>query len=83
MLAASAVLTQAIVAFGGREEGSDDDDIIRDLSSSINFCEEDFVDSDYIAEPANTASSVASYIPLALLGIYDATLDAVLAGSAM
>jgi hypothetical protein len=67
MLLASAVLTFPIVAFGNTE---DDDDHSMTISSSINFCEEDFRDSDYIAEPANTASSIASYFPLALLGFY-------------
>lgn len=39
------------------------------LSSSINFCEEDFQNSAYIAEPANTISSLTCYIPLALFGL--------------
>jgi len=41
-----------------------------DLTSSINFCEDDFADSRWIAEPANTASSLASYCPLALWGMF-------------
>lgn len=41
-----------------------------DLTSSINFCEDDFADSSWIAEPANTASSLASYCPLALWGLF-------------
>jgi hypothetical protein len=39
------------------------------LSSSINFCEEDFQSSPYIAEPANTMSSLTCYVPLALFGL--------------
>lgn len=74
MLVASAALTYLITVLSGKGQGNNDDHnnafLSRDLSSSINFCEEDFVDSDYIAEPANTASSLASYCPLALLGIY-------------
>mmetsp|Transcript_1626 Transcript_1626/g.4354 ORF Transcript_1626/g.4354 Transcript_1626/m.4354 type:complete len:337 (-) Transcript_1626:56-1066(-) len=38
-------------------------------SSSINFCEHDFRDNRYIAEPANTASNLGCYVPLALLGL--------------
>jgi Ceramidase len=41
-----------------------------DLTSSINFCEDDFVDSHWIAEPANTMSSLVSYCPLALWGLF-------------
>lgn len=72
MLSASAVFTLPIVIFGRLVEGHSADSIEsdRDLSSSINFCEEDFADSAYVAEPANTASSFASYCPLALLGLY-------------
>jgi hypothetical protein len=75
MLLASALLTQLIVKFGGGGGSSslkneDDEMMMRDVSSSINFCEDDFVDSPHIAEPANTASSIASYCPLALLGVY-------------
>ena len=69
MLIASALLTQTFI-LSSRKDYNDDSFISRDLSSSINFCEEDFADSDYIAEPANTASSLASYCPLALLGMY-------------
>lgn len=39
------------------------------VTSSINFCEADFRDHPYVAEPSNTASSLMSYIPLALLGL--------------
>jgi len=41
-----------------------------DLTSSINFCEDDFADSRWIAEPSNTMSSLVSYCPLALWGLY-------------
>ena len=37
--------------------------------ASINFCEEDFVHSSLIAEPANVASALLSYPPLALIGL--------------
>lgn len=40
------------------------------LSSSINFCEEDFVDSRIVAEPANAMSSLTTYCPLALVGLF-------------
>jgi hypothetical protein len=40
------------------------------LSSSINFCEQDFLDSKFVAEPANAMSSLMTYCPLALLGLY-------------
>ena len=43
---------------------------VHDLTSSINFCEDDFSDSQWIAEPANTMSSLVSYCPLALWGLY-------------
>eukprot|EP00339_Tiarina_fusa_P022741 CAMPEP_0117081192 /NCGR_PEP_ID=MMETSP0472-20121206/57242_1 /TAXON_ID=693140 ORGANISM="Tiarina fusus, Strain LIS" /NCGR_SAMPLE_ID=MMETSP0472 /ASSEMBLY_ACC=CAM_ASM_000603 /LENGTH=352 /DNA_ID=CAMNT_0004809055 /DNA_START=80 /DNA_END=1135 /DNA_ORIENTATION=+ len=64
MAVASALLTSS------SGDSSSSDLFPRDLSSSINFCEDDFQDSDYIAEPANTASSIASYCPLALLGLF-------------
>ncbi len=69
MLLATVVITTPIVVFGeGRIH--DDDTIVNGVSSSINFCEEDFVSNAHIAEPSNTASSMASYIPLALLGLF-------------
>jgi len=37
--------------------------------ASINFCEEDFVHSALVAEPVNFVSSLASYVPLAVLGL--------------
>lgn len=72
----SIVLTLPIVAFGkglnadsrGTQSPSTLDN--EELTSSINFCEDDFVDSNWIAEPANTASSLASYCPLALWGLF-------------
>lgn len=48
-------------------ERSDDETL---LSSSINFCEQDFTNTPYIAEPANTISSLTCYVPLALLGLF-------------
>ena len=39
------------------------------LPSSINFCEPDFMDNKYIAEPANSWSSL-SFCGLALLGLF-------------
>lgn len=48
---------------------------LQTLSSSINFCEEDFQSSPYIAEPANTASSLTCYIPLALIGLFSRQLS--------
>ena len=41
-----------------------------EVSSSINFCEPDFEHSRYVAEPANSVSNLASYVPLALLGLF-------------
>ncbi|KAL7556521.1 hypothetical protein ACA910_000984 [Epithemia clementina (nom. ined.)] len=43
------------------------DDTTR-LTSSINFCETDFRHTRYIAEPTNAISSIAAYLPLALIG---------------
>ena len=71
----SAFFTLVIMALGKLHnstrvgEVSSTDDLTQ-LTSSINFCEDDFVDSSWIAEPANTASSLASYCPLALWGIF-------------
>ncbi len=70
----SALITLPIIAFGSPSnttielEPTTDDP--SQLTSSINFCEDDFADSSWIAEPANTASSLASYCPLALWGIF-------------
>jgi hypothetical protein len=64
MIILSAITTYPIIAFGS----SNTKEI--EVSSSINFCEADFQDNQYIAEPANAASSVASYIPLALIGLF-------------
>lgn len=78
MLAISAFLTNLILVVGKKLlDGPTDDhsatasasEAALPLSSSINFCEDDFQDHPHIAEPANTASSIASYIPLALLGL--------------
>lgn len=79
----SAVVTLAIIAVGGKygfsssyldshldlnsTASSNNTDL---LTSSINFCEDDFADSRWIAEPANTASSLASYCPLAWWGMF-------------
>lgn len=46
------------------------DNADEDMTASINFCEDDFTDSSWIAEPANAASSLVSYCPLALLGLF-------------
>ena len=74
MSLASTILTLPIVLFGKSYYSNEEEDasmiIDRDLSSSINFCEDDFQDNDYIAEPANTVSSIASYCPVALLGLF-------------
>mmetsp|Transcript_9028 Transcript_9028/g.25016 ORF Transcript_9028/g.25016 Transcript_9028/m.25016 type:complete len:387 (+) Transcript_9028:97-1257(+) len=40
------------------------------LTSSINFCESEFENLEAIAEPANTISSLTSYVPLAIMGIF-------------
>lgn len=85
MLVLSALATLPIIALGsmaqskeGRHDGDSsmmqqaaalEDDSSSPLTSSINFCEDDFADSNWIAEPANTASSLASYCPLALWGL--------------
>jgi hypothetical protein len=67
MVAASALLTAMVLWLGNGSSRHDDRNVV---SSSINFCEADFVDHPSIAEPANTASSIASYVPLAFLGLY-------------
>jgi hypothetical protein len=69
MAMASAVATAPIL-FYGKSMVNSGDNALMEVSSSINFCEMDFVDHPWIAEPANTASSLASYIPLAVLGLY-------------
>lgn len=38
-------------------------------TSSINFCEADFVHSAWVAEPANTISNLFAYLPLATIGL--------------
>ncbi|KAG7374340.1 ceramidase [Nitzschia inconspicua] len=70
MVAASAIITTPILLHGQSLFHQTDKNTSIDVSSSINFCEMDFVDHPWVAEPANTASSLASYIPLALLGLY-------------
>jgi hypothetical protein len=69
MVLASAIATALILFFGKFMVNSNDKALMK-VSSSINFCEMDFVDHPWIAEPANTASSLVSYIPLALLGLH-------------
>jgi dihydroceramidase len=64
MAVATILLTLPIVSIQ-QEEAQE-----QELSSSINFCEEDFQHSSYIAEPANVTSSLACYVPLALLGLF-------------
>jgi hypothetical protein len=44
--------------------------LIRQITSSINFCEEDFHNSRWIAEPANVGSSLGSFVPLAIAGLW-------------
>ncbi len=68
MLLASVVTTTPIILLGKAMETHRER--IREVSSSINFCEADFADNPWIAEPANTASSLVSYVPLAFLGLY-------------
>jgi len=65
MILATVILTLPIVTLTN-EPSSEKQQV---LSSSINFCEEDFQHSPYIAEPANTVSSLTCYVPLALLGL--------------
>eukprot|EP00934_Nitzschia_sp_Nitz4_P000139 Nitzschia sp. Nitz4//scaffold208_size52459//27149//28456//NITZ4_006813-RA/size52459-processed-gene-0.33-mRNA-1//-1//CDS//3329541660//139//frame0 len=73
MLSLSAFLTAPIILLGSHEKSLQDasveDHDAELLTSSINFCEDDFADSKWIAEPANTASNLASYWPLALWGL--------------
>lgn len=65
MIALTAVLTWPITRLKNDIVMSVDD-----LSSSINFCEADFEHTPFVAEPANTLSSIVAYIPLGLTGIY-------------
>lgn len=66
MMAATTVATLPIIASDNEHQSHEQ----RFLSSSINFCEEDFQSSPYIAEPANTISSLTCYVPLALFGLF-------------
>lgn len=78
MLLSSALLACPIVFSGRRlmsaQQGAFSEktsfSMSNDLTSSINFCEDDFMDSRWIAEPSNTMSSLASYCPLALFGLW-------------
>ena len=77
MLIVTTVLTFAILLAGRKHHQSDEEQQQQQqqqdnstTSSSINFCEWDFHDHPSVAEPANTASSIASYIPLALIGLF-------------
>jgi len=74
MLVMTTVLTFAILLAGKQqqllEQQSEEEDNSITTSSSINFCEWDFQDHPSVAEPANTASSIASYVPLALIGLF-------------
>lgn len=63
----SHVCTEALIEFGTKPMGMTAN---HNLSSSINFCENDFVHSQHVAEPANSMSSLTTYPPLALLGLY-------------
>ncbi|CAJ1929392.1 unnamed protein product [Cylindrotheca closterium] len=71
----SHVCTEALIQFGtnATPAGVDEDHYhvnTSDLSSSINFCENDFVHSRHVAEPSNSISSLTTYCPLALLGLH-------------
>lgn len=66
----STLLTLPVIYRVDNDGSSRKDDAPVLLSSSINFCEQDFRHSTYIAEPANVASSLGSYVPLALLGLF-------------
>lgn len=61
--------TEALVGFGEKPASLDVSNTYN-LSSSINFCENDFVRSQYVAEPANSMSSLTTFCPLALLGLH-------------
>lgn len=65
MMALTAVLTAPIL-LSTNDPPYDEQEA---LSSSINFCEQDFRNTSYIAEPANTVSSLTCYVPLALIGL--------------
>ena len=71
MAALSALLSFPIFYFGvgkvDKAEVGVTDHGAPELTASINFCEDDFTDSTWIAEPVNAASSIISYSPLALL----------------
>jgi dihydroceramidase len=67
MVILSYLATAALIAVGEKPVHDTNAD---SLSSSINFCEEDFFDSKYVAEPANAMSSLTTYCPLALLGLF-------------
>eukprot|EP00980_Cylindrotheca_fusiformis_P022396 scaffold9277_cov130-Cylindrotheca_fusiformis.AAC.1 len=61
------VSTAALIQLG--ETPTEPPSNFSSFSSSINFCEEDFSDSYYVAEPANAISSLTTFCPLALLGL--------------
>ena len=67
MFSATVILTSPILYL---EHQQDDELAAVEQSSSINFCEEDFRHTPYIAEPANVISSLTCYVPLALLGLF-------------
>jgi len=70
MMTVSYVLLMVSLIFLGTETDEYETPIEYDvLPSSINFCEQDFVDNKYIAEPANSMSSL-SFCALALLGLF-------------
>lgn len=57
------------IILSGRIDSDEAKALSADLTSSINFCEDDFQFSRYVAEPANVASSLGAYLPLAFHGL--------------
>ena len=66
MIVATGILAVPVVSSFSNEPSQAQQQL---LSSSINFCEQDFQSSPYIAEPTNVISSLTCYVPLALLGL--------------
>ena len=71
MAAGTFILTALILSLLGSpsQTGDEPDEQHNSYTSSINFCEPDFKDTDLIAEPVNTISSLICYIPLSVLGL--------------
>lgn len=62
------ILCTAILVYPITLLTNDQESLQEEFSSSINFCEADFVHSPWIAEPVNTVSNLFAYLPPAVIG---------------